>query len=244
MWSSVVDRQHGCSRLSCLPTSKCLLTNTDHVSHYHYYGLLSTTIFCSCFRAWTTKLKITLASPVLEHGMTRFSVSSDDEPSDTSSYCSDDENKDNEDQVPLEEFATDEYFAVTLKLLQLPPAERSREHVRNHVNLVGFVNWKACEDSQRPPWTGLSLRWSVYSSWSGTTNFFRSLMLRCLWSYAGTWLTPLWRQTGCYFTKAIQESGVCWLQSSSKGIVCQAGLEFGEHLVRTTPASALHAKNI
>lgn len=53
-----------------------------------------------------------------------------DSASDTSSDLSENETKETEDQVPLEQFATDDQFAATLELLQLPPAERSRENVR------------------------------------------------------------------------------------------------------------------
>lgn len=51
--------------------------------------------------------------------------------SDLSSELSDeDETKEDGDRVPLEQFATNEKFAATLELLQLPPAERSRENVK------------------------------------------------------------------------------------------------------------------
>ncbi|OEH75654.1 cyclic nucleotide-binding domain-containing protein [Cyclospora cayetanensis] len=40
-----------------------------------------------------------------------------------------DESNNTQEQVPLEQFAPDEQFSVTLELLQLPPEERSRENV-------------------------------------------------------------------------------------------------------------------
>ncbi|CDJ68164.1 cyclic nucleotide-binding domain containing protein, putative [Eimeria necatrix] len=60
-----------------------------------------------------------------------------DASSDTGSDLSEEEEtKESEDQVPLEQFATDEKFATTLELLQLPPAERSRENVECIFSLV------------------------------------------------------------------------------------------------------------
>ncbi|KAL8440527.1 hypothetical protein Efla_003198 [Eimeria flavescens] len=56
--------------------------------------------------------------------------------SEATSDTSDAENKEAEDQVPLEKFAADEQFSQTLQLLQLPPAERSREHVECIFELV------------------------------------------------------------------------------------------------------------
>ncbi|CDI84635.1 cyclic nucleotide-binding domain containing protein, putative [Eimeria praecox] len=57
--------------------------------------------------------------------------------SDFSSDLSDeDETKEDEDRVPLDQFATNEKFAATLELLQLPPAERSRENVECIFDLV------------------------------------------------------------------------------------------------------------
>ncbi|CDJ50809.1 cyclic nucleotide-binding domain containing protein, putative [Eimeria brunetti] len=60
-----------------------------------------------------------------------------DSSSDLISDLSDeDETKEDEDRVPLEQFATNEQFAATLELLQLPPAERSRENVECIFDLV------------------------------------------------------------------------------------------------------------
>ncbi|XP_026190237.1 uncharacterized protein LOC34620722 [Cyclospora cayetanensis] len=47
-----------------------------------------------------------------------------------------DESNNTQEQVPLEQFAPDEQFSVTLELLQLPPEERSRENVECIFQLV------------------------------------------------------------------------------------------------------------
>lgn len=68
--------------------------------------------------------------------------------SDLSSELSDeDETKEDEDRVPLEQFATNEQFATTLELLQLPPAERSRENVKHEpaASKLGSF-WLAAEE--------------------------------------------------------------------------------------------------
>ncbi|KAL8274609.1 hypothetical protein Esti_001512 [Eimeria stiedai] len=63
-------------------------------------------------------------------------TSFNDSSSDASSDIFDLESKENEDRVPLEHFATDDQFSRARELLQLPPGERSREHVECIFELV------------------------------------------------------------------------------------------------------------
>lgn len=78
--------------------------------------------------------------------MSSSSSATDECDSDISSDFSEDEAKETEDQVPLEQFAKTEHFAATLELLQLPPAERSREDVSS-INKPDKRPRKACDSA-------------------------------------------------------------------------------------------------
>lgn len=80
--------------------------------------------------------------------MSSSSSATDEYDSSVSSELSEDESKETEDQVSLEQFAKTEHFAATLELLQLPPPERSREDVSSSTK-PDECSWETCDTAFR-----------------------------------------------------------------------------------------------